>query len=277
MSFPAPDGTSFVSLLGTGSVFVAALVREGDEVVVCKRLLPRMRSEPAARAAMAREGLSLSLARHPALPALRRVGADGHGPFVIETRVEGMSFRALADAWRARHEPVPPRLVAYLAVAAAEALAGIHELADARGPLGLSHGDVTPDHVFVGPIGDVRFVDLGAARWAAMDRALGTEDRGTLPFAAPEVARGEVPPDQAADVYALGATILALAAGGPISAAESDAAMLLEIGEDGLSAALVARAVGLSASAQDALRRAIARDPVERITRARELARALSG
>lgn len=277
MLFPAPDGATLVSSLATGTMFMVGLVRVGHEVLVCKRLLPRMREEPAARAALAREALLLSRAHHHALPELRRVGSDDHGPFLIETRAEGVSLRALVEGWREREKPVPPRLVAHVAAAAATALAELHELADARGPILLAHGDLAPEHVFLGPLGDVRFVDLGAARFAGMDPALHTSDRGTLPFAAPEVARGEVAPGQAGDVYALAATLIYLATGGPLCAAQNDAAMLLEIGERGLSPALGGLAACLPEAARDALSRATRLDPAERLARARDLAVALSG
>ena len=284
MRFAPPEDTELVAPLGTGAVFQVALVRvsraagAAGEIAVCKRLLPRVRAEPAARSAIVREALALSRARHPSLPALLRVGTDAHGPFVLEERVEGTSVRALVDAWRAppRGRPVPPRLVAHLAAAAAEALAELHELVDEEGPLLLSHGDLGPDHVILGPIGDVRFVDLGAARFAGMDPALETDDRGTLPFVAPEVARGEARPGQAADVYALAATLLHLATGGPLGGAEGDAATLLAIGERGLSPDLVARAAGLEAAGREALGRALILDPSRRLARARELANALA-
>src|SRR4051812_31753729 len=123
MLFTAPEDTELVAVLATGSVFQVALVRDRADLVVCKRLLPRVRAEPAARAAMVREAMVLARAPHAALPALRRVGNDAHGPFVIEARVEGTSVRALVEGWRARGAPVPPRLVGHLALAAAEALA----------------------------------------------------------------------------------------------------------------------------------------------------------
>jgi serine/threonine protein kinase len=277
MPFPPPAGTTFLAPLATGTIFAVALVQDHGAVAVCKRLLPRMRAEPAARAAMAREGLILARAHHPALPALIRVGTDAEGPFLLETRVEGASVRALVEGWAARGQPVPPRLVAHVAAAAAEALAELHELAGADGPLGFVHGDLAPDHVVLGPIGAVRFVDLGAARWAGMDAAIPAEDRGTLPYAAPEVARGDAPPDQRADVYALAATLLHLATGLPLCPAQGDAAMLLEIGERGLSPSLCAGAAGLTPAARDALARALRLDPAHRLARARDLAAALSG
>jgi serine/threonine protein kinase len=276
MRFTPPEGTTLVAPLPNGSVFHVALVRERDLVMVCKRLLPRVRHEPAARAAMVREAMALTRAKHPALPDLYRVGNDEHGPFLLEARVEGTSVRALIEGWRARGKPVPPRLVAHLAAAAAEALAELHELRDDEGAIAFSHGDLGPDHVLLGPLGEARFVDLGAARFAGMDPSLHTEDRGTLPFAAPEIARGEAPPGQAADVYALAATVLFLATGGePLSSARDDAAMLLEIGERGLDLARCDRAAGLSDTAKNALKCALALDPAARLATARQLADAL--
>lgn len=287
MLFVAPEGTELLEPLPAGSIFQVALVRDRGEIAVCKRLLPRVRREPAARAAIVREATALDRARHRSLPPLRRVGSDEHGPFVIEGHVAGASVRALAEGWRARGAAVPGRLVAHLAHAAAEALAAVHELAGEgghaggdphlAGPLLLSHGDLGPDHVILAPLGEARFVDFGAARFAGMDAALETADRGTLPFAAPEVARGEVAPRQAADVYALAATLVFLAgAGEPLLAARDDAAMLLEIGERGLPPELCDRATALSSTARDALRHALAFHPGARLARARDLCAALS-
>ena len=277
MHFPAPEGTELVEPLPAGSVFQVAKVRERGAIVVCKRLLPRVREEPAARAALVREASALAKAKHPAVPALRRVGSDAHGPFVIEEHAEGVSARALVEGWRARGRSVPARLCEHLAAAAAEALAEVHELGGAGAPLGISHGDLGPDHVVLTPIGAVSFVDFGAARYAGMDPALETGDRGTLPFVAPEVARGEAAPGPAADVYALAATILFLATGGePLVAARDEAAVLLEIGERGIAPGLCDRAIGLPTGGREALRQALSLDPARRPASARALWRALS-
>jgi eukaryotic-like serine/threonine-protein kinase len=287
MRFLAPAGTELVEPLPGGSVFQVARVREGGAVVVCKRLLPRVRSEPAGRAAIVREATALSRARHPALPDLLRVGSDAQGPFVLEAHAAGTSVRDLVAGWRNRHAGghaggrpgggVPPRLVAHLALAAAEALAEVHELVGEGGPLGLSHGDLGPDHLLLGPLGEARFIDFGAARFAGMDPALETGDKGTLPFTPPEVARGEATPGPAADVYALAATLLFLAIGGaPLVAARDEGAMLLEVGERGLAPDLCDGAAGLSAAGKAALRQALALDPAGRITSARALAEALA-
>lgn len=257
MPFAAPAGTTLVETLGAGTVFQVALVREGDVVCICKRPTSRAVREPAGRGALVREAKALALARHPALPALHRVGADEHGPFVVESRVEGLSLRALVGAWRARDQGVPARLVAHLAAEATRTLAELHALVGEHGPLGLSHGDIGPDNVLVEPHGAVRFIDLGAARWASMSAEDVADDRGTVPYAAPEVVRGEVAPDAAADTYALAATLLFVALGEAPCTARSEAAMVAEIGEHGVDPARIAAATALSATERGALAAAL--------------------
>lgn len=281
MAYAAPEGTDLVRRLGAGTTFDVALVRERqrDEgrLLVCKRLTPRMAREPAGRAAIVREAKALALAKHPAIPALARVGTDPYGPFVLETPLEGVPMRGLVEAWRARGKPVPPRLVAHIARAAIEVLAEIHELTVEGGPIELVHGDIGPDHVLLGPLGDVRFIDFGAARFRGMESGLATDDRGTLPYVAPEVARGEAPPSAQADVYALAATLLFVASGGPICRARDEAAMLVEVGERGVRVDLLDGAEGLAPEERSALRAALSIDPASRPASARALLDALLG
>jgi eukaryotic-like serine/threonine-protein kinase len=277
VAYAVPEGAALIEAIGAGSVFDVALVRERGRALVCKRLSPRALRSVEGRAAMVREARFLSLGKHAALPELVRVGSDGHGPFVIETRVEGAPVRALVEGWRARGRRVPPGIVAHLGAESAAALAEIHELCDGEGPLGLSHGDLGPDHVILGPLGEARFVDFGAARFRGLTEGLETGDRGTLPWVAPEVARGEAAPGAAADVYALAATLLWLAAGGePLADAREEAAMLLEIGERGVRRDLLAKAEGLSDGARAAIGEALEKDPAARLGSARALATALA-
>ncbi|WP_437731336.1 protein kinase domain-containing protein [Sorangium sp. So ce1335] len=292
MPYPAPEGTELIEHLGAGTTFDVALVRLGDPprgaarasalgpaggpargpAFVCKRLTPGALHAHAGRAAIVREAKAIALARHPALPALVRVGADRHGPFLIETRREGTSLRGVLDGWLGRGRPPPASLVVHVVRTAIEALAELQELADGAGAIGLVHGDIGPDHVLLGPLGDVGLVDLGAARFRGMEPELETADRGTAPFVAPEIARGESPPTQRGDVYAMAATLVAFATGGaPLTRARDRAAVLVEISESGLCLDALASADALSPGQRRALARELDRDPARRAGSARAL------
>lgn len=277
MTYPAPEGTELIRRIGAGTLFDVALVRLEKKAVVCKRLRSRMLHEPSAQAAMMREVGALGLLRHPSVPRLLSNGRDGAGAFVLESAMEGVSLRTLGDAWKARGKPVPARLCAHIARASIEALMELHELCDEEGAIGFSHGDLGPDHVLLGPLGDIRFVDFGAARFRNMDAALDTPDRGTLPYAAPEVARGEQVPNAGSDVYALAATLMHLLSGEPLCHARGDAAMLAEIGSSGLRTQTLAQSQALSKDERDALISALALDPALRPKNARALFQAFEG
>lgn len=271
MTYAAPSGTELVRRLGAGSLFDVALVRLEKKVIVCKRLRSRVLDEPLAQAAMQREAGALTHVRHPSVPRLLTAGSDEAGPYILETAMEGVSLRMLADAWKGRGKPVPTRLCAHIARASIEALMELHELCDEHGAIGFSHGDLGPDHVLLGPLGDIRFVDFGAARFRGMDAAWGKGDRGTLPYVAPEVARGEKTPDAGSDVYALAATLVHVVLGEPLCHGRSEAAMLSDIGTKGLRVDAQRLSRALSAREADALTAAIALDPADRPAGARAL------
>ncbi|HRI63873.1 MAG TPA: protein kinase, partial [Polyangium sp.] len=246
MPFSTPEGTQFVRLLGGGSVFQVSLVRMRDRDLVCKRLAPHALDTHEGRAAMVREARLVSLVSHPALPQLVRVGTDAHGPFFLETFLPGTSLRELRRGWSVRDKRPPNTLVRHIIFAALEALAEVHELTDDKGSLGVVHGDITPDHVLFGPMGDVLFVDLGAARFRDLDPQVDTEDRGTVPYVAPEVVRGDVKPGQTSDTYALCATLLWFATGEELCASTTDAAKLAEVATNGVRLELVEKMSALS-------------------------------
>lgn len=264
MPFATPEGTQFVRLLGGGSVFQVTLVRSREREIVCKRLAPHALESREGRAAMVREAKLLSMVEHPALPQLIRVGNDAHGPFFLETYVAGTSLRDLRQGWASKGKRLSPTLVRHIVITALEALAEVHDLADDHGALGVVHGDISPDHVLFGPLGDVRFVDLGAARFRGMEADVDTDDRGTVPYAAPEIVRGDHKPRQTTDMYALCATLLWFATGEELCAASTDAARLAEVALHGVRLDLIERAIAFGPRERACFRAALDPDPTRR-------------
>lgn len=258
---PAPSGTRALGLLGTGSVCVVARVERAGEQLACKRLLPQHRDAPAARRALVREARALELARHRGLPALREVGADHAGPYLLETVIEGVSLREVKARWGGH---VPARLALHLAREVAALVDALHHLADDAGPIELVHGDLGPDNLWVAPHGRVDVLDLGAARVRGLGVDLETGDRGTPPYAAPELARGAMPSSQATDVYAAAATVAWLLVEGdaPLAPPVSDAALLGRIGEHGIDPA---RLAPLPAPLRGVLAALLAFEPAARV------------
>ncbi len=271
MAFATPEGAQFIRLLGGGSVFQVGLVRVRDRELVCKRLSPHAFETHEGRAAMVREAKLLSLVEHPALPQLVRLGSDAHGPFFLETFVAGTSLRDVARAWHERDKPIPLTLIRHIALTALETLTDLHALADPKGPLEVVHGDLSPDHLLFGPFGDIRFVDLGAARFRGLDPEVDTDDRGTVPYAAPEIVRGDAKPGQTADVYALCATLLWFATGEELCEGTTDAARLVEVAQRGIRRDLVDRLTAFTLIEQAWFHAALDPDPARRLVNMRPL------
>jgi len=268
VDFTLPDGATLVRSVGAGSVFEVAIVQHDGRQCVCKRLKLRMLDEPAGLRQMQREAALLERAEHPSVPELLAFGRDDAGPFILESGFEAPSLRTLVDGYEAqRGKRLPARQLRGLMVASFTALGELHALESEGEPLELVHGDLGPDHVMVGR-GAVYFIDFGMSRWRGMSPPADPAERGTLPFVAPEVARGEQPPSQAGDVFALAASFAFAALGRDPIAVEGSAARLVEIAERGLDLSALAASESVDETSRDALRSALAYDLADRTTEA---------
>jgi serine/threonine protein kinase len=224
----APDG--FIPLepqheTGPASRSATAVVfgvrgASGGEACVCKRLSERAGSEPWMRARLQAEGELLARLQARGTPRLVASGEDAHGPWLVLERVKAEPLAAWIGA-------VDAAWTALAARAAFGALAQVHAA-------GVVHGDLSPDNVMLSA--DARratLLDFGLASWPGAPPMPAGPFRGTLLYAAPEIARGETP-DARSDWFALAASLLHVASGEPPRKADTQAAMLLWAGEQSI-------------------------------------------
>jgi eukaryotic-like serine/threonine-protein kinase len=144
-----------------------------------------------------REASILGRLDHPGVVPLHDLGRLPDGsPFYTMRRIRG---RSLAEAIvQATDREARMRLLRPL-LAAIETMAFVHQA-------GVVHRDLKPDHIFVGPFGEVQIVDWGLALvlGEGSDPVAGTEG-----FASPELRRGDAV-DARTDVYSLGAILRAI-------------------------------------------------------------------
>jgi serine/threonine protein kinase len=176
-----------------------------------KRLSSRERAEPEAVLRLRSEATLLGLlGRSGVTPRLLARGEDAAGPWHRIERVRMPTFgERIAQLPAARFSA---DWIERAVRASLEALAALHEASDAEGPLRVVHADLSPANVAVDDLGaTVVVLDFDLAWWRggpARDGAF----RGTIGYAAPEIARGE-PPSPGSDLFSMAAVLTHAATG----------------------------------------------------------------
>ncbi|MER8224448.1 serine/threonine-protein kinase [Streptomyces sp. NPDC094143] len=188
--------------LGAGGMGTVYLARSrGGRAVAVKVARPELAADPHFRARFRAE-----------VEAARRVGGfhtapvvdadlDARAPWLATAYIPGPTLAELIE----REGPMDERRLRSLGAALAEALQAVHAC-------GLVHRDLKPGNIIMADDGP-RVLDFGIARAVESTRLTATGAAfGTPGYLAPEQAQGgEV--DGAADVFALGAVLVAAAGG----------------------------------------------------------------
>ena len=191
--------------LGKGSQGEIFLARDekakgaDDREVIVKRLVPR--GQWKSFELFEREAKVLSQLRHAGVPRLHQVIEEPPGTFnLVMQRAPGENLRDLTARRRLSQLELRDVLIRSL-----EILDYLHTRTPA-----VVHRDIKPSNIVRAPDGKIALVDFGGVLEASRDRG-GSTIVGTFGYMAPEQLHGQATP--ATDLYALGATIVALAGG----------------------------------------------------------------
>jgi serine/threonine protein kinase len=222
-----------------------------------KRLSTRARDDAEAIARFRAEAELLRILGGRVTPRLVETGDDERGPFL---RMDNVGLPILEERMNA---PIDPTWIDRAVLASLEALTVLHE-----GSPNVVHADLSPSNLAVSDDGSkVVILDLGLAFWSGAPARDGAF-RGTIAYAAPEVARGETPTPRS-DLFSLGAVFLHAATGEHPHDERSFAAAIAAVAEipllDDRHRALASRGPGHAA-----IIRCLAHEPAERPASARE-------
>lgn len=201
-----------------------------------------------------RESKVLAALRHPGVPRALASFEEPPGTFnLVMERMPGQNLRELAARRRLSELELRDILVRTL-----EILDHLHSRAPA-----VVHRDLKPSNLVRAPDGRIALVDFGGVLDAARERG-GSTVVGTFGYMAPEQLHGQAVP--ATDLYALGATIVALAGG-----VEPE-----DVPRKGLRMDLDRHLPGMDPALREVLARMTDPDPEKRPQRARDVIALLS-
>ena len=254
-------------VLGQGGMGVVYAAHDDrlDRPVAVKVVRPDILGDQTARERFRREARAAARVSHPNICSLYEFDEDAGQPFLVMELLEGEPLSSRLD-----RGAIPLAEALDIANTMLDALAALHRR-------GIVHRDLKPANVFLTPHG-LKLLDFGLAQPLATDdqtRELALTGRsvivGTPQYMAPEQLL-EGKSDERADVFAAAVVIYEMISGKPAFAGDTITAIIHSVGYseppplDG-SADL--------ARVDEVLRRALAKDPAERIARADLLAAAL--
>ncbi len=165
---------------------------------------------------------------HPNVVHVVDRGEDQGRHYLVMELLHGRSLADVFARGRAEDRWLPAELAVHVIARAAQGLHYVHQARDEDGSvLGMVHGDVSPQNIFLTRDGEVKVIDFGLAHSALPSGADSPAKMyGKVHYLAPEqCANARI--DARADVFALGAVLYeALAANSAFSAASKFLVML---------------------------------------------------
>ncbi len=259
---------------GMGEVYRARDAKLGREIAV--KVLPQATaSDPDRRQRFEQEARSASALNHPNILTIYDIGEADGSLYIAMELIEGRTLRELV----ASSEPLPTKRLLDLAVQIAEGLAKAHGA-------GIVHRDLKPENLMVSKDGYVKILDFGLAKLTEMPSsaasvlptaiAAPTEPgtvMGTAGYMSPEQASGQ-PVDYRSDQFTLGAILYEMATGKRAFQRKTGAETLVAIIREEPEP-LAQAAPRAPAPVRWIVERCMAKDPDDRYTSTRDLARDL--
>ncbi|MBI3202930.1 MAG: serine/threonine protein kinase [Myxococcales bacterium] len=246
-----------------------------SRIVAVKRLHSHLALEPEFVSMFLDEARLAARVQHPNVVPILDVVSLPSELFIVLEYVAGESLAELSRRQTQAGQRLPPAIASAILVGALMGLHAAHEAKSETGaPLEIVHRDVSPQNVMVGTDGLARVVDFGIAH--AAERLATTRTgqvKGKPAYMSPEqISGGEV--DRRTDVYSTGVMAWELFSGRRLFQAGSDA-RLFQLVSAGAKPSLGEVAPELPEELVAVVTRAIALDPGQRFSTARDFALAL--
>ena len=217
---------------GMAELFLArASAQHGfTKTVVLKRILPSFAEQSDFVQMFLNEARLAAGLHHPNIAQVFDFGEDNGEYFFTMEYVAGRNVRQLLAAARRQGTSLPLGCALHIVENVAAGLHHAHEHRDSDGtPLQIVHRDVSPSNVIVTYEGNVKLVDFGVAKIAALGPAtLAGSLKGKVAYMSPEQCRAELV-DRRSDIFSLGILLWELTTGRKLFAGADGLALLKQV------------------------------------------------
>ena len=202
-----------------------------EKLLVLKRILPHLASEPSFVEMFLSEARLAAQLNHPNIVQIFDFGEADGTYFLAMEYIDGPNLREIIRRAGGLGLAMPIALCARIIASACEGLAFAHNFWDLTTgqDLNIVHRDISPDNILLSRQGAVKVVDFGIAKAAGVSPHTQTGVlKGKLSYMPPEYLRNETL-DGRVDVYSLGVVLYELLTGQRPFAARSEAGMVQAI------------------------------------------------
>jgi serine/threonine-protein kinase len=245
-----------------------------SRTVAIKRLHPQFAKDADFSNMFLDEARLAARVSHPNVVSILDVASENGELFIVMEYVHGESLSKLLASATLKGTPIQPKVVATIVAGILHGLHAAHEAKSEKGsPLSIVHRDVSPQNVLVGADGVARVVDFGIAK--AEDRLQITRDgriKGKLHYMSPEQLAGKSV-DRRSDIYSVGVLLWEALTQKRLFEGVQDVRIMAQLRET--KPEPPSKHAALPPGVDNVVLRAIAKDPADRFSTAREMAVAI--
>ncbi|HSQ63512.1 MAG TPA: serine/threonine-protein kinase [Polyangiaceae bacterium] len=262
---------------GMATVFLARLSGVGgfQRFVAIKRLHPHLANDQEFVQMFLDEARLAARLHHPNVVPILEIGTSKDGYYLVMEYVEGDTLARILARSAQAGRILPPQVSTRVCLDAIAGLHAAHEMKDDDSqPLNIVHRDVSPQNILIGMDGSGRITDFGVARATTRLSTTRTGQlKGKLAYMAPEQARGSAV-DRRADIFAMGIVVWECLAQKRLFKGEGEADTLNRVLYEPIPA-LRQSNPQVAAPLEEAVMKALERDPAQRYATAAEFGDAL--
>jgi serine/threonine-protein kinase len=264
---------------GMAEVFrgVAESIQGFKKSVAIKRILPNLTRKPKFVQMFLDEArLSLHL-QHANIVQVFDIGVADNTYFIVMEYIDGANLRLLQDSLRRQGRRLKIEHAIYLMMEVCKGLAYAHDIQDPETgkPLGIVHRDISPPNILISRQGEVKLVDFGLAK--ATSQLENTEPgvvKGKFSYLSPEAAEGKEV-DHRADIFAVGILLFETITGRRLFYGDNDYETVQLVRQARIPS-ITALNPDVEPALEEVMRKALAREVVDRFQHAADLQDALA-